>query len=538
MSEFDAAPPTTRELWRRAGICLAISAALAVGCYFWGLNGQQILAATVFTVTVLATLFFWRFRLAIAFLGIATLMACNVLSLDHFIESCELPIIMFLVGMMVTIAVLKELGFFTWIIQLVINIKGLTGRSFVLIMVLLSALMACVVDEVTSIVFVCALIFQVCDTLKVRPTPFVIIAVMSTNVGSCGTMLGNPVGLLIGFKAKLGFHHFLIWAFPVMLLCLTATLGMLMAWFRKDIALLDAKLRERREMGRRLGPIIRVPYKRGLAILVLLITGIALHHPLEQLLGIKDNTILMAAPLVVAGVLMIWRHERARDYIENQVEWWTLLFFMMLFAKAGTLKFVGITARIATDFSDAFKGMDWAVMPVVMITSAIGSAFVDNVVFVAAFTPVVKGLVGDGQPDPLWWALLFGACFGGNITMIGSTANIVALGMLEKRYRSRINFMEWLKIGLLTGLVSCVIAWAALLITGPIMLSMHEKQPEKKTEMSAPEEPGEKQTEGQSGDRSLETGDTSSKDGKDAIKKTTGDEPETEKAIEKKPNEH
>ncbi len=499
MSEYDAPPPTTQELWRRAAICLAISGAIAVLCRWWGLDGRQVLSATVFTVTVLATLFFWRFRLAIAFLGIAVLMGCNVLNLDHFIESCELPVIMFLVGMMVTIAVLKELGLFTWVIQLVIGIKGMTGKTFVLTIVVLSALTACVVDEVTSIVIVCALIFQVCDTLKLRPTPFVIIAVMATNVGSCGTMLGNPVGLLIGFKAHLSFHHFLIWSFPVMVLCLAATLAMLMLWYRKDIALLTAKLKERREMGLRLGPLVRVPYKRGLAILVVLISGIALHHPLEHVLGLKENTILMAAPLIVAGILMIWRHDRARDYIENQVEWWTLLFFMMLFAKAGTLKVVGITAKIATDFGTAFEGMDWALMPVVMITSAIGSAFVDNVVFVAAFIPVIKKLVGTGQPNPLWWALLFGACFGGNITMIGSTANIVALGMLEKRYRTRITFVEWLKIGMITGVLACVIACVALLITGPIMLSLNKPRKDAKTKVEKLEtDPGE-EAEGEKG---------------------------------------
>jgi len=96
--------------------------------------------------------------------------------------------------------------------------------------------------------------------------------------------------------------------------------------------------------------------------------------------------------------------------------------------------------------------------------SAIGSAFVDNVVFVAAFIPVVKELAGVGAPHPLWWALLFGACFGGNITMIGSTANIVALGMLEKRYRARINFMEWFKVGLATGLTACLVAYLSLLL--------------------------------------------------------------------------
>jgi Na+/H+ antiporter NhaD/arsenite permease-like protein len=257
-----------------------------------------------------------------------------------------------------------------------------------------------------------------------------------------------------------------------MLLCLAATLVLMLVWYGKDIAELDLRLRERRQRGMPLGPLVQVPYRRSLIILMVLIAGIALHYPLEMLLGLRKNTILMAAPLTVAGVLMIWRHNRARHYVETSVEWWTLLFFMMLFAKAGTLEFTGITGLIAGKFNTVFAGVDWLLTPVVMLTAAIGSAFVDNVVFVAAFNPVIENLAGTGAPHPLWWALLFGACFGGNITMIGSTANIVALGMMEKRYRTRATFMEWLKVGLVTGLVSCLIAWLCLLVTGPIMLGM------------------------------------------------------------------
>ena len=107
-----------------------------------------------------------------------------------------------------------------------------------------------------------------------------------------------------------------------------------------------------------------------------------------------------------------------------------------------------------------------------MTMAALGSAFIDNVIFVAAFIPVVQELIGDAAPvHPLWWALLFGACFGGNITMIGSTANIVALGMLEKRYRTRINFLEWFRVGFTAGLVACVVAWLVLLVTSPLMIS-------------------------------------------------------------------
>lgn len=450
----------------RGGIILATAPlAIAATARAFSFTFQQQMSVGVFSLIILATLLFWQFRLAIAFIGIAALLSTRVLTLHSFIQSSELDIIMFLVGMMVTVGVLKELGLFTWIIQLVIKTSNMTGHRFVGIIVFLGALMACVVDEVTSIVFVSALIFQVCDTLKLKPIPFLMIAVMGTNIGSSGTMLGNPVGILIGHKAGFTFHDFIIWAFPVMMFSLLVALAILMIWFKKDIDIMTIKLKERRELGLRLGPLFEVPYRRGLFILLALIALIASHHSLENALGLEKNTILIVAPLLMSGLLMIWRHSRARHYIEKEVEWWTIIFFMMLFAVAGTLEHTGVTERVAKDFSSFFDNKASLLTPAIIFISALGSAFVDNVVFVAAFIPVVREL----NSTPLWWALLFGACFGGNITMIGSTANIVALGMFEKRYRSDIAFFEWLKIGSVIGFITCMIAWGAISLLGPLM---------------------------------------------------------------------
>jgi len=444
----------------RAILMIALGILTACLAHRAGFGYHQVLSSSIFIMIILATLFFWKFRLAIAFVGIAVLLGCNVMTLQSFIESSELDIILFLVGMMVTVGVLKELGLFTWIIQGVLKMKRMNGRTFTMTIVFMSALMACVVDEITSIIFVTALIFQVCDTLKVRPVPFVIIAVMATNIGSAGTMLGNPVGILIGYKAGLTFGDFIVWSFPVMLVVLVLVLVLLLFWYRKEIALLSERLESRRSQGLGLGPLVRVPYKRGLVILVSMIVLIASHHYIEQKLGVQKNTILIVAPLFIAGILMIWRYERARYYIETEVEWWTLLFFMMLFAVAGTLEHTYVTNRIAQDFIRFFGSETSVLIPVIIVFSALGSDFVDNVVFVAAFIPVVKEL----NSTPLWWALLFGACFGGNITMIGSTANIVALGMLEKRYRLQIRFAEWIKVGFVVGLISCAVAFGALVI--------------------------------------------------------------------------
>lgn len=464
---------TRRQLLLRAAVMLLVAAGVGWLAHTVGLARPQVVSSSIFIMIIMATLLFWKFRLAIAFVGIGALLGLNVLDLDTFIRESKLEVILFLVGMMVTVGVLKELGLFTWIIQSVISTKRMTGKRFITIVCFLGAFMACAVDEVTSIVFVATLIFQVCDTLKLRPTPFVIIAVLATNIGSSGTMLGNPVGILIGQNAEppLSFLDFLQWSFPVMIVTLCLTLGIIRFWFREEIQLLSERLEARRAMGLGLGPLVQVPYVRGLLILVGMITFIALHHHIEHWLGLEPNTVLIVAPLVVAGILMIWRHERARHYIEADVEWWTLLFFMMLFAVAGTLEHTGVTHEMAERFKGVFGSSTAVLTPVVIFLSAVGSAFVDNIVFVAAFLPVVNKL----EQTPLLWALLLGACFGGNITMIGSTANIVALGMLEKRYRAQMAFFEWLRVGAVVGLVTCLLAWGGVALLSPYMPSHAER---------------------------------------------------------------
>jgi Na+/H+ antiporter NhaD/arsenite permease-like protein len=208
-----------------------------------------------------------------------------------------------------------------------------------------------------------------------------------------------------------------------------------------------------------------------LFLIVGTIGGVALHHRIEVLLGLETNTFLYMVPLISAGIVMIWRRRRARHYIEHDVEWWTLTFFLMLFGVASTLQYTEVTTEIADSFSSLFSEQGSLLIPVVILVSALGSAFIDNVIFVAAFIPVVQELVGgSGGAHPLWWALLFGACFGGNITMIGSTANIVALGMLEKRYKTRIAFLEWFKVGLAAGLFACLVAWGALMVSGQLFV--------------------------------------------------------------------
>ncbi len=340
--------------------------------------------------------------------------------------------------MMIIVGALKDLGFLTWVIQAIINRKQMNGTTFTIILCGLSALLSSVVDEVSSIVVVLALVFQVCDTLKIRSAPFVMMAVLCTNIGSAATMLGNPVGIFIGNKAGFNFSQFLVGATPIAFVSLLATLGIILFWYRKSIHEMTVVMHEHRRMHHGLGPLIRIPYRRGLFVLIATVCIIAFHHQIENILGLtgaeNKNAFLIITPLIIAGLLMIAKPNRARHYIEHDVEWWTLLFFMLLFAIAGGLEEQGITRNLANKLTSTVKGGPTAMVPFVLAISAAGSAFVDNIVFVAAHASDQTLVERSSDYTILWWAR-FSAPASAATSQPSATANIVALSCLKNAPR-------------------------------------------------------------------------------------------------------
>jgi Na+/H+ antiporter NhaD/arsenite permease-like protein len=445
--------------------------AIALGLGFFtkgiGLSSNQAIAITIFSASILGTLFFWDFRLGFAFIGISVLLMTRTIDLENVIKFASLDVILFLVGMMVIVGLLKESGFFAWIVQLILRVKNLTAHKFVIIISVVSALLSTMTSEVVSIIFMVAAIFEICDYFEVDAVPFLIISVLATNIGSAATVLGNPIGILIASKAGLTFEDFIIKAFPLSMACLAVTMFIVMIWYRKTIKEMDRRIKElgSNEM---LIKLISVPPERelkiSLAIFGATLLFISLHHRLELLWNLESNTILLTMPLFSSGLVMIWKWRRARDYIEKDVEWWTLLFFMLLFAQAGTLKYTGATDVLAAKLAGISGHSLPVLIGLVLWVATIGSSILDNVVLVAALIPVIQSFQGlNLNLHPLWWALLFGGCLGGNITLVGSTANIVALGILEKERNFRMTFFRWFWIGLTVGVTTTTVVWIALL---------------------------------------------------------------------------
>lgn len=433
-----------------------------------GLNTSQTLSVSIFLFSILGSLFFWDFRLSFVFIGTSCLLLTHTTTIHELINNSSLEIILFLAGMMIIVGMLKNVGVFGWIVSLILRMKNFTAGKFMFLLCIISAISSCMVDEVTSIIFMLAAILEICDYFEINPIPFLMSCILATNIGSAGTVLGNPIGILIASKSGLTFEDFMVNAFPIMCVALLLTIGLLMFIYRKTLKSFNDKIKEwgSNEI---LINLISVPpdpdTKIGMGIFGLTIIFIALHHRLEIILGLENNTLLLIIPLISAGLIMIWRRRKAREFVEKSVEWWSLLFFLFLFVQAGTLMHTGATDVLARHLINWTQGNMLKLTTVILWVSCFGSSAFDNIVFVAAFIPIIKSL-SNIIPDtkPLWWALLFGGCFGGNITIIGSTANIVAMGILEKDRRAKIPFFYWFRIGLFVGIITTALVWLILIL--------------------------------------------------------------------------
>jgi Na+/H+ antiporter NhaD/arsenite permease-like protein len=449
-------------------LMILISLTLGILSYFGGFPLKQSFIISIFSISILGTLFFWDFRLSFVFMGSSLLLLTHAVDLENFIKFASLDVILFLIGMMIIVGMMKEAGFFNWVITMLLRAKKLDGKKLFILIMIISALLSGLMDEVSSMIIMMAVILEICSFLEISPIPMVISSVLATNIGSASTVLGNPIGVLIAARGTLSFENFLTFALPVSIIVLGFTIFTLCIVYRSYIKGISLKLKPHQENEAFLH-LISIPpdYRTRISMLIFGITVllIALHRRLEILFTLEENSMLIMLPIISAGVVMVYRHDKARYYVEHEVEWNSLLFFMFLFAQAGVIQASGVANILAGKIIDIIGNHPKILLGSILFSSGLLSSVLDNVVVVASYVPIVKSLhMFSSNLRPIWWSVLFGGCYGGNITMIGSTANIVALGILDKKHNIKINFFQWLKVGLLVGLLSMAVSYLIIIL--------------------------------------------------------------------------
>src|SRR5688572_21325508 len=360
-------------------------------------------------------------------------------------------VIFLLLGMMLIVAVLKRTGAFEYVA--IWAAKRSRGRPFrvMVILVLVTAVASAALDNVTTVLLIAPVTFLVCDRLGVPVVPFLIAEALASNIGGTATLVGDPPNIIIASRAGLTYNDFLIHLAPFVVFIMIVFIGLCRWLFRSAFrydpqrAAAVAALRER--------DAIRDP--RLLAISLAVLGAVTVAFVLHTVLHLEPAVVAMLGGLLLLALSRLDAEEVARD-----VEWPTLVFFAGLFVMVGALVNTGVIDTISRAAADAVEGRLLLASMGLLWGSAMLSAIVDNIPYVATMSPVVADLVaadGTDRSQVLWWALALGADLGGNATAVGASANVIVLGIAERAGKP-ITFWKFTKYGLVVTAITVALA--------------------------------------------------------------------------------
>jgi Na+/H+ antiporter NhaD/arsenite permease-like protein len=421
---------------------------------------KQVESLGIFCGVLLGILLYEDYRLMVCAGALAAILGLGLFSsVREFVSAMGLDVILFLLGTFLVAGCLEEKLFFEHVASQIVHHVGHRPGMLLGALMLCAMVASAIVGEVAAILFVGGAMLHIANRYRLQPIPFLIMLVFATNIGSAASAFG-PVGVIIALKAKLTVFDFFRWATPIAVAVLVLVFGICRWWFAADWRYLAEAMHEGEFASSVPDPGQRLSHA-GAWALVMVMTGLFIFHAqIERPLGLPEDSMLLAASLGTGIVGLIWARGDAKKVLRHRVDWSTLAFFMALFIVVGAMEDSGVTDVIAHELARASGGHPAAVVTTMGYSTGLLSAFLANILAVAAFIPIVADLKAHGAPcpDAVYWLMLFGATFMGNMTSIGSTCNIIACGMADRRGHGTIYFRSWLKIGLIISLSSMALA--------------------------------------------------------------------------------
>jgi Na+/H+ antiporter NhaD/arsenite permease-like protein len=413
-----------------------------------------ILASIIFIVSYVFIMTDRINRAVVAIAGSVLLLLTGIYTPDDaFSRYIDWHTISLLFSMMVIIAITEKTGLFSYIaIRFAQLVKGnpvplLIGAA------VLTAFGSAFLDNVTTVLIFVPIMLKITKLLRLPAFPYLLAIIFSSNIGGAATLIGDPPNIMIGQAVEhLTFPSFINHMAPVAVIIFVFLCAGLYAVFGK--ALKKTEIKEDTLM--KLGAdsyLKRTPMLyQSVAVLLMTITGFLLHAFIHV-----DLTIIALSGAIL--LLLLTEKELGAERIFEKVEWVTLFFFIGLFLLVGGLQETGVIDEITRTMMVATDGDYKKTALLVLWLSGLFSGVVDNIPFVAAMIPVVHELESYGMLylDPIWWSLALGACLGGNMTLIGATANVVVAGLAEGA-KERISFIRFMFYGIPVVLVSLMIA--------------------------------------------------------------------------------
>jgi anion transporter len=414
------------------------------------INTSVIIAIALFIISYAVIITEKMHKTIIALIGASFLIIFGVLNQDEAIKYIDFNTVGLLVGMMILVSIIKRTGLFEYIgIKLAKVSKGSPTRLLALFMVV-TAVLSAFLDNVTTIIVLIPITISICKLFELKPIPFVIAEIFASNVGGTATLIGDPPNILIGSATHLSFMDFIVHLAPIAIISLIVSIVLFTLIFRKDLrqgssqidlSKLDLKdtIKDKKLLF------------KSISVTSLVIVGFLLHGALH----IPTATIAITG----AAILLIISKIDIEEALDD-VEWTTIFFFVGLFILVGGLEETGVLEYLAYKIFTFTGGNLLLTGLSILWVSAIFSAFIDNIPFVATMIPMIKTfgeLSGASNIDFLWWCLALGACFGGNGTIIGASANVMGIDLLKKHGHD-ISFKHFFKVAFPLTIVTIVLA--------------------------------------------------------------------------------
>jgi Na+/H+ antiporter NhaD/arsenite permease-like protein len=400
-------------------------------------------------------------RAIVSLLGAGLMVMLGVLNQETAISGIDFNTLGLLTGMMVIVSITKRSGIFQYIA--VWSAKKVQAQPWGILLMLsvVTAVFSALLDNVTTVLLIVPVTLLICHELDLSPYPFLFAEIFSSNIGGTATLIGDPPNIMIGSAVNLTFNDFLFNLAPIVPVILLMTLGIIyFVWGRKLQATDEA--RERIMHFREQDAITDTRLlKQSLTVLALVIGGFVMAQPLQ----LEPASIAMfgAALLLLLSNL----HRSPEQQSENvqqifaKVEWVTIVFFIGLFVAVKGIEQAGVLELLA-DRALGLTGGDMTLTALTILwISAVVSAIVDNIPFVATMIPLIKSMAptfgGAENLMPLWWSLALGACLGGNGSLVGASANLIVAGFAE-RSGHRIRFLPFMAAAFPLMILSIIVA--------------------------------------------------------------------------------
>ncbi|OGP72007.1 MAG: citrate transporter [Deltaproteobacteria bacterium RBG_13_60_28] len=429
------------------------------------------LATLILLVVYLIIALEWLHRTLAALLG-ATLMlflsytlgvydsAYFILSFEDAMHAMDMNVVFLLLGMMIIVGVIKKTGMFQWLAYKSYALAR--GNVFVLAVLFMwiTAIVSAFLDNVTTMLLMIPVTIEIALTLKINPITFLIPEVFASNVGGTATLIGDPPNILIGSYANLTFGQFAINLTGICTICMIITAVYYVFWYKKDY--LQAEVKDVQATIASLREEYRITDRKLLNLCLWLLGLTIFLFIVHGMLHMQPSV----AALTGAMLLLVLSRVDIVEMLEHEVEWPTLVFFMALFIVIAGAEETGLIQFIAEWVRNVSGGSLMVAIIMVLWVSAIASAFIDNIPFTATMLPIVAFLnqtIPGADSGVLWWSLALGACLGGNGTMIGASANVVTVGMMEKA-GYQISFLSYMKACFVPMLITVTLCMIYLLV--------------------------------------------------------------------------